>query len=139
MKRIKILFFSLLVLNIGCTDEENNNVPLVEVNFSIQINEPEYNNLKSVGGWVYVVGGSRGIILYRLSNEKISAYDRHCTFQPSEACALVSVDVTNLTASDACCGSKFLLQNGSVSRPPAAFPLKQYNTYFDGTVLTVTN
>lgn len=127
------------ILLVQCDEDENNNVPLVEVYFDININDPKYINLKTVGGWEYITGGSRGIIIYRNSTNSFKAYDRHCTFQPSSTCALVSVDGTNFTASDVCCGSSFLLDNGSVTKPPATLPLKQYNTFFDGTILSVRN
>lgn len=136
---IPIIISLIFGLSTSCNDEDNNNIPLVEVNFIIQLNDPDYIRLQTVGGWEYVSGGSRGIILYRLSQDQISAYDRHCTFQPSSTCALVSVDPNNITASDDCCGSAFLLNNGSVSRPPARTPLKQYQTFFDGTTLRVSN
>jgi nitrite reductase/ring-hydroxylating ferredoxin subunit len=122
-----------------CKDDENNNIPLVEVNFSINIDNPEYIDLKTVGGWVEVSGGSRGIILYRANQDEIKAYDRHCTFQPSSTCALVSVDINNITASDQCCGSTFSIVNGSVTNPPASVSLKNYGTRLDGNVLFVFN
>lgn len=138
-----ILIFGLSFLLFGqmaCKDDdENRNIPLVDVFFDININDPDFINLQTIGGWEYVTGGSRGIIIYRSSNTEFKAYDRHCTFQPSSTCALVSVDATNITASDVCCGSSFLLINGSVTRPPATAPLKEYNTIFDGTILSVRN
>jgi nitrite reductase/ring-hydroxylating ferredoxin subunit len=109
------------------------------VNFTIAVDDPAYINLKTIGGWEYLSGGSRGIIVYRTSQTEFKAYDRHCTFQPSETCALVSVDPNNLTATDDCCGSSFLLTDGTVSKPPASVPLKEYNTFFDGIQLRVTN
>lgn len=139
-KNLTLLIIILYATFIGCKkDDENNNIPLVEVNFSLQINDPSYNDLQNIGGWTYVSGGSRGIILYRVSNETIHAYDRHCPYQPSNTCGLVSVDVNNITATDGCCGSKFSITNGSVTKPPAAQPLKQYNTSFDGSILRVYN
>jgi len=132
---LKKTFFPIVILftlfTFSCQDDDgNNNIPLVEVNFIVQLNDPDFINLKTIGGWVYVTGGSRGILLFRSDQNIIKAYDRHCTFQSSNTCALVSVDPTNITATDDCCGSSFLLLNGSVSRPPANFPLKQYNTDF---------
>lgn len=131
--------FFTLTLFTSCQDEENNNIPLVEVNFQYNINNPDYVDLQVVGGWVEVFGGSRGIILYRVSETEIKAYDRHCTFDPSNTCGLVSVDPTNTTATDACCGSSFLLINGSVAQPPATVPLKSYTAIFNDPILTVTN
>ncbi len=137
MQLLKIAFLISIILILSCQDEENNNIPDVEVNIVIQLGE--FKNLATVGGWEYIVGGSRGIIIARISQNEFKAYDRHCTFQPSSTCALVSVDPNRITASDDCCGSSFLLQNGSVSKPPASVPLKSYNTIFDGLSITITN
>ena len=133
-----VISFSLFSIS-SCKDEENNNIPLVQVDFVINIDDPDYLNLKTIGGSVEVIGGSRGILLYRLSNETINAFDRHCTFQPSNTCAIISADPSSITATDHCCGSVFLLSTGDVSQPPASTPLKQYNTNFDGTTLRVFN
>jgi len=136
---LPILLGLFLIFSPSCKDEDNNNIPLTEVNFIIQLDDPDYIRLKTIGGWEYLSGGSRGIIIYRLGQNEFRAYDRHCTFQPSNTCALVSVDPNNITASDDCCGSAFLLSDGSVSRPPATTSLKQYQTVYDGTTLRVSN
>jgi nitrite reductase/ring-hydroxylating ferredoxin subunit len=136
---LKFIIFALFFSFYSCDDDDSSNIPLVEVNFTINIEDPNYINLQSVGGSVEVSGGSRGIILYRLSSTEIRAFDRHCTFQPSSSCAIVTVDPNGITASDQCCGSSFLLSDGNVTNPPATVPLKRYNTFFDGTLLTVTN
>lgn len=135
----KLFLFLFLFSILSCKDEENNNIPLTQVNINIVLDDPDYIRLKTVGGWEYVSGGSRGIIIFRLTENDFMAYDRHCTFQPSSTCALVSVDVNNITATDDCCGSSFLLQDGSVSKPPATTALKSYNTSFDGTNLRIFN
>jgi len=126
--QMTVILFIILAIPSCSDNNENNNIPLVPVDFVVQLNDPDFIKLKTIGEWVYVTGGSRGIILYRLDATTIKAYDRHCTFQPSNSCALVAVDLTGNSATDACCGSTFLLLNGSVSRPPASIPLKQYNT-----------
>ena len=134
-----ILFLIFSLFFTACDDNDNNGIPLVETNITIQINDPIYNRLSTVGGWEYITGGSRGIIVYRISNNEFKAYDRHCTFNPSSTCALVSVDANNITATDDCCGSTFSLMNGSVTSPPAPAPLKEYVTSFDGSILRITN
>lgn len=134
-------FYILLipVLLLSCSKDQNANIPLVPVDITIHLNNPSYNAIAVPGGWIYVNGGSRGIIVYRVSNNEFKALDRHCTFDSSNSCALVSVDVSNITALDDCCGSKFLLTDGSVTKGPANLPLKQYNTSFDGSVLRIFN
>lgn len=134
-------FYILLIpiLLLGCSKDQNANIPLVPVDITIHLNNPSYNSISVPGGWIYINGGSRGIIIYRISNNEFKAYDRHCTFDSSNSCALVSVDVSNITTLDDCCGSKFLLTDGSVTKGPANLPLKQYNTSFDGSVLRIFN
>ena len=85
---IPFLFF-------GCNKEENSVIPLVTVNININTNDPAYNSIAVPGGWIYINGGSRGIIIYRVSNDAFNAYDRHCTYDSGNSCALVSVDATN--------------------------------------------
>jgi len=123
----------------SCSKNNDSNIPLVTVNIIIHINDPAYNMLTVPGGWTYLNGGSRGIIVYRASNDVFQAYDRHCTFDSSNSCALVSVEVNNITGFDDCCGSKFILTDGSVTQGPANLPLKQYQTSFDGNELRIYN
>jgi nitrite reductase/ring-hydroxylating ferredoxin subunit len=130
----------ILIAFLGCSkDEEDGNIPLVRVDLTIYTNDPAFNVISVPGTWTYVNGGSRGIIIYRVSNNEFKAYDRHCTYDSGNSCALVSVEATNITAIDNCCGSQFLLTDGSVIKNPASLPLKQYQTSFDGAVLRVYN
>lgn len=134
------LYSMLIFSTISCKDDnKNSNIPLVQVNFYLEINDPAYINLQTIGGWEYLSGGSRGIIVYRSSPNEFKAFDRHCTFQPSSTCAIVSVDANNITATDDCCGSSFILTDGSVTKPPANYPLKAYQTSFDGSTLYISN
>lgn len=138
-KQLLWVVFATLFAFYSCNGNQNSNIPLVQVNFQYNINLPEYINLQTVGGSVEVFGGSRGIILYRSSPDEIKAYDRHCTFEPSNTCGLVSVDPNRFTATDNCCGSSFLLNTGDVSSPPANLPLQEYTVVFNDPTLTVTN
>jgi len=140
MKSIIHILVAICFLFIGCSKDDNNSgVPLVNVNIYINSSNPEFIDLNAIGGWIYVLGGSRGILVYRASNNEFRAYDRHCTYDVTSSCALVSVEATNITAKDDCCGSKFLITDGSVTQGPANLPLKQYRTSFDGSVLHIYN
>jgi nitrite reductase/ring-hydroxylating ferredoxin subunit len=133
------LYLLFIIIFSSCSKNDNSNIPLVPVNLNLHINDPAYINITVPGGWIYINGGSRGIIVYRLSNDEFNAYDRHCTYDSSNSCALVSVDISNITGLDDCCGSKFILTDGSVTQGPASLPLKQYNTSFNGSVLSIFN
>jgi len=141
-KRLLILFILFLVLpyiNNSCKKDKQDQIPVVAVDFYINVNSTQYLELHSVNGWVNVTGGVRGIIIYRKSIDEFMVYERNCSYQPSNSCARVSVDNTNLMAIDTCCGSKFLLTDGSVIQGPAIYPLKQYRNTYDGSSLHVFN
>jgi len=137
----KVVFFllALVMLGVAGCDKDDNKVPNVPVNMVISTTDPEFNDLNAVGGWIYLTGGSRGIVVYRFSIDEFMAYDRHCTYNPSDACGLVEVDQSGVIAEDACCGSKFILTDGTVAEGPAEVPLKYYQTSFDGNLLHIYN
>jgi hypothetical protein len=143
LRPILLLALPALFFGTGCKKEQTVQVPLVNVDISININLPAYNALAVPGGWVYLTGGSQGIIVYRntadISSNTFTALDRHCTFQPENLCR-VTVDGTGLIARDTtCCHSAFQMIDGSVVTGPAVFGLKRYNTTFNGTVLRIFN
>lgn len=103
----------------------------------INLSLPEYVNLSTDGGYVYMnSGGVRGIILYRKTSSTYLAFERNCSFQPNDACA--TVDALALFMQDACCGSTFNY-NGDPTGGLAWRPLQQYKTSLSGNTLTITD
>lgn len=140
MKSFLSLTAFLILLSIGgCKKDVDNGVPITPVDIYLYTNNPSFLNLNGVGGWVYITGGVRGILVYRKSPSEFMAYDRNCTYQSSDPCATVVVDATNILATDTCCHSKFSMYDGSVTQAPAGLPLKTYNTTYDGNVLHIYN
>ena len=144
MKPFPIVLFALLAILFapGCKKERNVDVPLVNVDITINVNLPAYNALAVTGGWLYINGGSEGLIVYRKDADEFTALDRHCTYHPEDLCR-VYVDDSQVIARDTVstdhCGSAFLLMDGSVVQGPAALGLKQYHTTFNGTSLRIFN
>jgi len=137
---MKISFLLIFTLATFFSCNENQQVvPNVYVDFTIMLTDPEYNALTVPGNSLTVTGGVNGIIIYRISQDEFAAYDRTCTHNVEENCR-VQVDETLLFAVDSmCCGSKFLLLDGSAYEGEAIYPLKAYRTYYDGTYLRVYN
>lgn len=134
-----ILASIILVAFASCDRRNGSGIPYVPVNYQLTVSNPEFADLLAIGGWVYIGGGSRGIIVYRFSPEEFRAYDRHCTFQVEDDCR-VSMDNTDIFAVDnTCCKSKFLIVDGAPTEGPAAIGLQQYNTSFDGNTLRINN
>ena len=128
-----------MLTSIQCSkDNDNFGIPLVFVNLRLNVNNPSFFNLSVTGGWEYVAGGSRGILVYRARPNEFMAYDRHSTYNVEAGCR-VEVDSTNFGVEDPCSGSRWSIFDGSVIQGPAAMPLKPYQTFFDGTFLTISN
>ncbi|MCI5058988.1 MAG: hypothetical protein MRY83_22935 [Flavobacteriales bacterium] len=131
--KVQILCLSILlgVANWSCNKDDIDAIPLVAVDLTLFLNDPEYINLSTVTGWEYIQGGSMGIIVYRSSIDEFVAFERHSPVDPQNACAVI-VDSASFLIADPCSDATFLLLDGSVVSGSNAQPLKQYQTYFDG-------
>lgn len=142
MKRSFQYIFSMIFLfNLTACEEEAHRtvVPLVPVEFTINLTLQEYFPLMNIGGYVYIEHeGFKGIIIYRESNDRYRALERACTFQPRNPCEIVTVDDSGFFLVDSCCGSTFDFQ-GNPTGDPAKQPLLMYNAYLDGHFLTIRN
>lgn len=145
MKALKYFSISVaLVLLLSSTwscgeKQAHDSIPEVSVNLYLDINSTMYIELNTIGGWVYLTGGYKGILVYRVSVDEFVAYDRGCPYDPFEAAARIVMDPSGLTCSDSNCTSQFGILDGSVIKGPATVPLKRYNTYFDGNTLSISN
>ncbi len=134
-----VLYILILMFTItGCRKRNRDRVPDVPVNIVININQPDFFNLMVPQGWVYITGGSRGIIVYRKSENEFIALERHSPYQPEDNCA-VTVDDDGSIITDPCSDSKWLITDGSIVQGPTAYPLQTYNTSFSDPILSITN
>ena len=128
--RFLLLSSLTLILFVSCSKNQNI-VPYVYVDQYINISLPSYSSLNYIGGWTYITGGSRGIIIYRQSYDQFSAYDRHCTYNADNPCGKATVDSTNTFVECSCDSSRYQLFDGLVIQGPATYSLKNYQTNFD--------
>lgn len=134
-------YFSFLLLLplllVSCGDEEDESlIPYVYVNFTIYPNTLDYI---PDGGYIYVTGGYKGIIIYRNTHDEFLAFERACPHDPLVDGARVEVESSGIIAADPVCGSRFILTDGSPIQGPATVSLKQYRTRYDGYSLIVSN
>jgi len=126
----------------GCGGSDMSDDPVPYVPFDevvINLNLPAYTSIRTDGGYVYLDGGVRGLIVYRQNATTYIAFERNCSFHPNEACATVEMHVSTLYMLDACCSSTFNLPAGEPTSGPAWRPLIQYRTSLKGTELTITD
>jgi hypothetical protein len=133
MKQLLVISFGLLLLSSKCNNQNQHPVPFVPVDITIDMQLPSYSNLQGVGGWTYLNGGSRGIIVYRKAIDEFVAFDRHAPSDPEGSCpiALYPDNQNFLQLIDSCNNAVFSLYDGSpVSN--SIFGLRQYATQFNG-------
>jgi len=151
IKPSKITLFlitaSLSVLIFSCKKNKNDVIPNVYVDFTINLNDPEFTSLISVGETVTINRftnnfGQRaagfadnGIIIHRGIDE-FFAYDRTCPHDYALNESVVKIDIdksSSLYAVCPECKTKYGLPvNGTPTDGISRYPLKNYKTSFDG-------
>ena len=136
---MRVLLFLSIILALSsskCDKGKQNPIPYVPFDITIDIQLPSYSQLQGVGGWSYVNGGSRGIIVYRKGIDEFVAFDRHSPVDPDGICDFpLFPDSENfLLLKDTCNNATFSMYDGSpVSN--SAFGLRQYAVQFNGSNL----
>lgn len=135
-----ILLIILITGVLSCKKNKTNPVPSIPFDITIYINLPSYSNLQNVGGFAYVNGGSKGIVVYRKSIDEFVAFDRHSPADDGNCEKPLEVDSTNyLQLNDLCTQARFSLLDGSPTSG-SEFGLRQYQTWWDGaTALSIRN
>ncbi|MEI6123678.1 MAG: Rieske 2Fe-2S domain-containing protein [Bacteroidota bacterium] len=136
---IFLILIASVFLVVACKKENKNTIPYVYVSFYLNISSTLYFELSSVGGWVNLTGGYHGVVVYRESADQFVAFDRACPYDWDADSSYVSVEPSGLVLKCKACGSEYIITDGSIVKGPATYPLKQYNTVFDGQTLHVYN
>ncbi len=138
------LYLLALFMFLGCKknttqNNVNNPVPSVTVQLNIYPNDPLYFKVQVVGGWTYIDGGIRGIVLYRKSEQEFVAVERTSSNDPNSDAARVVVMNDNFTLRDTLSDSRWRIFDGTVTKGPATWPLRLYGTSYDGNVVRIRN
>jgi nitrite reductase/ring-hydroxylating ferredoxin subunit len=153
--KIRLFFITVaLVITLGSCNKKNDVIPDTYVNFTLDLNDPEFVNLSGFGGSV-VVGSStnnwglgaagyngNGIIIC-CGVDEFYAYDRTCPhdYVVNSLNAKVNIDPGNSTIA-ICpkCGTKYgLTEGGTPASGVGRYPLKNYKTRQQGNYVTVWN
>ena len=162
--KTKILHLLILIAVLpflhGCEKyPENPYRPLLPYPITINLLENQYYELRFISGWAYLTSPlestSRGIIVYRYSDNEFFAYDRMPPNEPN-ACTDSQGTTKRLVVDfpfvvDQCNNAYYNILNGQIIiREPDMVPnfptdgtpvynLIQYHTTFDGNKLTIYN
>lgn len=137
MKKYWLILIAIIAIQGKCNNDQFD-IPYVRVDFEINLNLPAYQNLIVPSGWIYISGGSRGIIIYRNSQDEFTAFERHSPYQAENNCA-VYVEEDNITLKDECSDSQWLIIDGSILSGPTNVSLLQYNVSWADPILRIYN
>ncbi|MEW7289856.1 hypothetical protein [Aquimarina sp. 2304DJ70-9] len=142
----KAIFLLLILLISSCKDDDtiqaNPFLPNVGVNFSLNLNLPQYNSLKFPGG-VFVDRtdgrGIRGVIIYNLNDDQFFAYElSDPNIVPSDCSAL---GVVGTIASSECGNDNTydIASFGQQIKGEGGLPLFPYRAVKTGNTISVSN
>jgi nitrite reductase/ring-hydroxylating ferredoxin subunit len=153
--KIRLFLITLaLAITLGSCNKKNDVIPDTYVNFTLDLNDPEFVNLSGYGGsvvvgsttnnWGPAAAGYNGngiIICYGV--EEFYAYDRTCPhdYVVNSLSIKVNIDPGNSTIA-VCpkCGTKYgLTVGGTPASGVGRYPLKNYKTRQQGNLVTVWN
>lgn len=147
MKKALYLLIPLLtaLLLAGCRHPmENPNQLNAIVDFTIDLHAPSYYDLNYVGNYLYLTSdpqsNSRGIIVYRASQEEFRVYDRLPPNNPNTCCEngiCSRLVVDGLFVVDSCNMIRYNILNGEVFEGNGIYPLYRYWFSFDGYYLRI--
>jgi hypothetical protein len=134
--KIRIFFFLSLLFVLSCKKDKDHPVPSIAFDFNIDLTLPSYQDLNGVGGWAFVNGGIKGIVVYRQSYDVFVAWERMSPQDPENSCPTgLTPDSTNfLVLNDVCSGAKFSMYDGSPISG-STWGLRKYQTLWNGSNL----
>ena len=149
----KIVFFLLAIAisESSCENNKNDVIPDVYVNFSLNINDPQFLDLNGIGGSVTVNASTNNFgttaagydgngIIVHCGPDAYYAYDRTCPHDFTENAKSVKVNIDFMLAVCPVCSTKYALSaGGTPAEGVGRYPLKNYKTSFDGRYVSVWN
>lgn len=134
--KLQIFFVLLFLVSASCKKNKNHPIASIPLDITIDLTLPSYIELTGVGGWAYVNGGIKGIIVYRQSYDVFVAFERQSPEDPENTCSsgLVPNADNFLQLDDPCSNAKFSLYDGSPISG-SDWGLRQYQVVWNGSNL----
>ncbi len=140
MKKILFSILTVFLLSACTTNTVNNDIlPVVQVNTTIDLSLPQFNNLQVPGGWAEVNGGLKGIIIYNINGDQFKAFERAAPHLQISDCSQMIVE-NNIRLKCPCDDSEFNLLNGAPLTEGIKHSAREYFVNnLNGVVLRITN
>jgi nitrite reductase/ring-hydroxylating ferredoxin subunit len=151
---IFLITVALIALVCSCKKSENDVIPDTYIDFTLDLSDPEFVALNSLGGSVTVNARTNnwglraagfdgnGIIVCAWVDE-FYAYDMTCPHDYINSGLSIKLNIDPLSSMFAICpecGTKYALTaGGTPASGPGKYPLKNYRTNYDGRFVRVWN
>jgi nitrite reductase/ring-hydroxylating ferredoxin subunit len=153
--KIRYFFLSIAIvlLLFSCERNKNDVIPDVYIDFTINLNDPEFVSLTSLFGSAYIDANTNnwgqkaagynenGIIVFA-GPEEFYAYDRTCPHDYAENNLSIKVNVVDIIYAECPhCKTRYALTNFGTptSDSIGRYPLKNYKTRYYGNTVSVWN
>ncbi len=134
-----MIIYCIIISFLGCLDapQNSNCLPSIDVSISTELNNPSLINVQTPGGFAYIQGGQKGILLFNIDNTRFVAFDRLC---PNTDCTAPMVFENGLALRCTCDDSKYSVHfQGAPQTDNAECPAREYKVTKIGTSLRITN
>ncbi|WP_108804864.1 hypothetical protein [Aquimarina sp. Aq107] len=142
-KIILVVFISALILSCSSDDgrSSNPNLPSIGFNHTVNLDLPQFNELKFPGNFevIRIEGvGIKGVIIYNIDNTLYSAFELSDPNITPSSCSALSV--TGIRAESNCGNDNaYEIINGQQLEGEGGFPLLRYQIRREGNILVVSN
>lgn len=146
MKRF-LMICCTVVCFMSCSSDDggvNNNpfIPNALVQFQINLNLPQFDDLRFAGGSTYISngGGVRGFFVFNLSGDQFFAWEASCPNHVPNTCSTMTIE--GVQAQCSCEDYKYSLATGQLLNPVEgmdSYPMINYRATKSNNVLTISN
>ena len=136
----------ILILLLGCNTDEDQlgqfNPYLInpQVNFTLNLNLPQYNDLNFPGGSAIITSqGIRGIVVYRLNDDLFTAFELSDPNHVPSECSRMTIN--GIEATCPCPGedNTYNIVTGEHKTMPSLYPMLGYRVERSGANLRISN
>ena len=138
----KLFFLFIFFEIISCSKNQLNDNPfLQDISFEkvINLNLPQYDNLKYSGGSIYLSsGGIKGLLLFNI-NDQIMAWEASCPNQYPSQCSTMIIEGVQSKCS--CEELKYSLATGQIlsNNNNSQYPMLLYFSEKNGNTIRISN
>ncbi len=143
MQKTLCIVYILIITSCSSDDRADNNpfLPATTINYSINLNLPQFNDLDFPGNHFVdrsANGSIKGIIIYNLDNTLYSAFELSDPNHSPNNCSTQSIEgiIATCNCDD---GNSYNIFTGQQTAGEGQFGLRRYNIRREGNTLFITN